>query len=158
MVVQLCYLRAWLVLSCALGVCQRSVLRGSYLRRMKSTHVQMVWLSQEGVERCPRSHRVELCYNSPTLHIGQLSVMLSRLHCKTDFRINYLRGSDYFSVDGSMSWRSCTSLVKFLTAHTMIQSKMPPNAQGHAHGRFSILTVQKNLKKVVHGKNKNMAL
>ena len=45
----------------------------------------------------------------------------------------YLRGSDYFSVDGSMSWWSGTSLVEFLTAHTMIQSKMPPNAQGHAH-------------------------
>ena len=76
---------------------------GPYLRRTKSTHRFLCWLSQGGVERCPRSHRVELCSNIMTLHIGQLPVKLLRLDCKTDFRIIYSGDSDYFSVDGSMS-------------------------------------------------------
>ena len=147
MIVQERYLRAQLVLSFTLGFCQRFPLRRPHLTRMKSTNRFLCWLSQGGVERCPRSHRVELCSNIMTLHIGQLPVKLLRLDCKTDFRIIYSGDSDYFSVDGSMKWWSCTSLVKFLTAHTMLQSAMPSNAQGRTSGRFSIFDGSKKTQK-----------
>ena len=146
------YLRARLVLSSTLSFCQQSLLCGPYLRRTKSTHRFLCWLSQGGVERCPCSHRVELCSNIPTLHIGQLPVKLLRLDCKTDFRIISSGNSDYFSVDGSMNWWSSNSLVKFLTAHTMLQSAMSSNAQSRTSGRFFILTAQKNSKKTSIGK------
>ena len=56
-----------------------------------------------GVERCPRSHMVQLWYNAQSLHIGHLTVKLLRLDYEKDVRIIYSGDCDYFSLDGSVS-------------------------------------------------------